>query len=90
MQAIRSALVLRGSSLREWARAWAVRQGRDPEATYALARRTITRRLARGLAPRGDGGAAILEALRADLGAHVVPFTPAGGVPASTRRRTAA
>ena len=71
---IRAALIASGSSLRLWAHAWAECQGRDPQGAYDLLRMTIARRLERGLAPRGPVGRAMIEALRADLGADVVPL----------------
>jgi len=74
MRAIRAALISRGTSFRTWVRAWAVANGRDPAATYETARATIARRLQRGLAPQGEVGIAIVEALRAELGAVVVPY----------------
>lgn len=77
---IRGTLIARGSSLRAWAHGWAERHGRDPVATYELARITIARRLERGLSPKGSLGRALIEDLRAELGAEVVPL-PGGERP---------
>lgn len=71
---IRAALVLRGSSLRQWAHAWARHTGRDPARAYQTVRNTLGRRLARGLPPRGPEGMACVAALRDDLGSSLVPM----------------
>lgn len=74
MRAIRAALVADGTSFRGWVYRWAKTTGRSPAAAYQTARSTINRRLERGLAPAGSEGQAITEALRRELGAHVVPY----------------
>lgn len=86
IRAIRAALISRGTSLRAWVRAWAVANGRDPSATYETARATIGRRLQRGLAPQGEVGKAVIDALREELGSVVVPHAVADQ-PARRARR---
>ena len=88
--AIRSALIARRSSLRAWARAWAERSGRDPQASYDLLRMTLRRRVDRGLPPIGRWGRAMVAALRLELGTEVVPWPePTTESPADARRRPA-
>jgi hypothetical protein len=88
MHRIRAALLhRRGQSLRAWCHALAA-DGEDQQRLYDLARRTIERRLARGLPPLGEGGQRITDALRADLGPDLIP--PAAPPAADTPRRRAA
>lgn len=77
MDAIRAALVSRGTTLRAWSRQWALANGRDPDATYATARRTIERRLEAGLPPNGRVGRAIVSGLQSELGSGVIPESAA-------------
>lgn len=101
LRQIRASLIARGATLRQWARAWAEANGRDPAASYETLRSTIARRLERGLEPQGELGARLVADLRADLGVAAVPYpriapeaaafasgasTPAGGSPASPER----
>jgi len=86
MTAIRSALVARGSSLRQWAYAHALDERLRQEPTYRLLHTTIARRLDRGLPPLGDAGARLVAALRADLGPGVVPVFDETTQPAGGRR----
>lgn len=87
-RAINAALAMRGQSLRGWTRAFAERQGQDADACFSLARVTIARRLERGLPPLGVMGAALVEALRKDLGPLTVPRPrPMGGGKTMTTQR---
>lgn len=90
MRNIRIALAARDLRLRTWATRWAKANGRAPQAVYESARSTMKRHLTKGLSPKpGSLGEALVEALRADLGAAVVPF-PADdprAAPATTDRR---
>jgi hypothetical protein len=52
--------------------AWARARGRNPAATYGLARQTIARRLERGLEPLGDVGRELVRSLREELGVEVL------------------
>lgn len=69
---IRAALTIRGTSLHAWVRDWAVSQGRDPEATYETARKTLSRCVERGIEPRGQIGRVLIAALVRELGSDVV------------------
>jgi len=86
MRGIRAELITRGTSLRGWVAAWADANGRARQAAYQTAISTIRRQLERGLAPQGSEGAAIVDALRADLGSAVVPY-PRGKLEHTERSR---
>ena len=91
---VRAALLGRGDTVASWAR----RRGHDPE----TARRVMYRWADRAGVPRGKITRSILRDLSLDLGIQIPPgidwraadaqaqTTPAGGVPARQRRRTAA
>lgn len=84
MARIRAGLVARGSSLRQWAHAWAAAHGEAPDATYHSLRMAIQRRLNHRRPPLGPVALRLVRALRADLGPAVVPDfgeSPAGGQP---------
>ena len=65
-------MTIRGTSLHAWVRDWAVSQGRDPEATYETARKTLVRCVDRGVNPRGQIGIALVAALTKEVGRAVV------------------
>lgn len=73
MAGIRAALIARGSSLRQWAHGWARAHGADEQASYLNLRMCIQRRLERGRPPLGPAALRMVRALRADLGADLVP-----------------
>jgi microcystin degradation protein MlrC len=73
MAGIRAALVVRGSSLRQWAHAWARAQGEPADQAYHTLRMAIQRRLNRRQPPMGPVALRLIRALRADLGAGLVP-----------------
>lgn len=76
---IRAVLAGRGENLRTWAFAWGRRRGleeADLQNEYNTVKRTVERWAHRRDRPRpGTKGAEIMAALRADLGAWVIPST---------------